>query len=433
MSINLTDWLLSEVGTGTDSMAGIPAGPPTGQPTMGGPIPQQGGDPSITNPAPQTMAPPTQKQELPDASSDPQVPDMPEQKEEKDFEGWKKEFLVASIKGDVQELKDMLKQMDGRDLDAYQDKFVYDNTQIIFLREHSNIDKASKEVRKLIKEELDHNNPASTVVNHLATVLQTQPLLSSCFVKLSGMSSIKSDIHRKFIASLLGAVQVGSGSYNEDLIYNEKDYSIRISTRFNSRFGDVHIGAWSLKSDDPRRYLKDPELKRLEDAGSPEEKDVLRRRVVMESIAEAFKTRAFIINVTNTDGTVYTLGWDIGTSLKNAYTEGKLIVRVINDDSAEAMIDDDGNIVSFPDMKIMYLQKTGDTDENGKPETKEVEFIAKKMGNLFLTAPLPVIKEASSSFQGFVFKESPYSGASTDLSRLRACHPSVAEILLRIC
>jgi hypothetical protein len=435
MTINLDDWLVTEVGTGTDSQTGIPGGPPTTQPTMGGMPPQQGGPtPNIANPPPDQMGQPPKKQDLPDVASDPQIPDMPDDTgdKEQDFEAWKKNFIVESVKGDVEVLKQEIMNVRDRDLDPYQRKFVEDNLQILFLREHSNVDKASKEIRKLLKEELDHNNPGTTVVNHMNTVLQEQPLLNSCFIKLTGLMSMKGDVHRKFIAALLGAVQVGSGAYNEDLIYNEKDYSIRISTRFNSRFGEVHLGQWSLKQDDPERYLKPPELKRLDD-GSPEEKDVLRRRVVMESIAEAFKTRAFIVNVVGTDGTIYTLGWDLATSLKQAYTEGKLVVRTKEDDSAEAMIDDDGAIVPFMDLKIMYVQKTGEQDENGKPETREVEFISRKYGQLFLSAALPVVKEASGSFAGIAFKEMPWQGNPTDLRTLSRCVPSLPEILMRQC
>lgn len=432
-SINLDDWLVNEVGTGTDSATGIPGGLPMTQPTMGG-MPPAANDPSIANPPPQEMGTPPQQQEMPDVASDPQVPDMPEDMndEEQDFNTWRKKFIVSSIEGDVEKLKDMIHQVRDNDLDSYQRKFVEDNHQILLLREHANIDKASKEIRKLLKTEIDHNNPATTTVNHMISVLEQQPILNSCFIKLTGLLSMKGDIHRKFIAALLGGIQVGSGAHNEDIIFNEKDYSIRISTRFNSRFGDVHLGEWTLREDDPERYLKNAELKRLED-GSPEEKEVLRRRIIMESISETFKTRAFIINVVGTDGTIYTLGWDLASSLKSAYTEGKLVVRCKHDDTAEAMIDDEGTIVPLMDIKILYSQDTGDVDEEGKPEKKEVEFIARKNGQLFLVAPLPIIKEASGAFQGIVFKEMPWQGSPTDLKSLSRCVPSVSEMLMRQC
>lgn len=434
--INIEDWLVQHekklvreqgaYATGTDA-GDTAAGPPMTDPNQ--PMPQGGGDPNVANMPPDEMgAQPGEE----DFSADPQHPDMPEEKKHLDFEQWKKEFLNSAVKGDVQEMKDLIMDVRDRHLDAYQRKFVEDNLQVIFLREHSNIDKASKEIKKLIKDDLDHNNPGTSVANHIVEVLETVPLLNNVYIKLTGLYSMKADMHRKFIAALTGSVQVGSGASTEDIIYNEKDFSIRMSTRFNARFGDVYIGNWSLRTDDPQRYLKPPELQRLEE-GSPEEKDVLRKRVVLESIAETFKTRAFIINITGTDGTVYTVGWDIATSLKAAYTDGKLVVRTKQDDGSEAMIDDDGAIISFVDLKIMYVKETGEADEDGKPYKKEREFITRRQGQIFLTADMQIIKEAASSFPGIVIRETPYVGNPSDLKVLQRCVPSAPEILMRQC
>lgn len=435
--INLDDWILSEeeaMGTGTSEPSGIPGNPGVDTMSLGaGPVPQQGGDPNINNQT-QKMDQTPKQQKIPDVDSDPKTPDMPDDMDEKgpDFESWKKHYLVESIKGDVEKLKDMLLDVRSRNLDDYQRKFVEDNLQIIFLRENANINKISKEIRKALKTELDHNNPATSIVSHMTQTINETPLVNNVFIKLTGLLGQKADLHRKFIASLIGAVQVSGGGANEDLIYNEDDYSILISTRFNAKFGDVYLGDWCLKQDDPERYLKAPELKRLQD-GSPEEKDVLRRRIIMESISETFKTRAFIINVVGTDGTIYTLGWDMSSSLKTAYTEGKLIVRTTQTDSSEAMITDDGDIVPFMDLKIVYNEKTGETDENGKPEMREVDFITKKNGRLMLTAPLPIIKQASGAFQGIIFKETPWQGNPSDLVNIQRCHPNASECLLRTC
>jgi hypothetical protein len=193
----------------------------------------------------------------------------------------------------------------------------------------------------------------------------------------------------------------------------------------------MYIGNWALRTDDPERYLKPPELQRLED-GSPEEKDVLRRRVVMESIAETFKTRAFIVNIAETDGTIYTIGWDIATSLKSAYTDGHLVVRTNKADSSMAMIDDDGAIISFVDLKVMFVKHGGEV-EDGKPKGKEHEFIAWRNGQLFLVATLQVLKQASASFPGMVIRETPYTGNPSDLKVLQRCVPTVADVLMRQC
>lgn len=47
---------------------------------------------------------------------------------------------------------------------------------------------------------------------------------------------------------------------------------MKISTRFNSKFGAIDLGRWTLQQDDPQKYLADPELEKL-DSGAPEEKE----------------------------------------------------------------------------------------------------------------------------------------------------------------
>jgi len=412
-------------------MAGgtAPVDPNSGIPGQGSP-----NDPNVAAPAPPQADPPPKQQQnsMPDVSNDPAAPDMPDQKDDQDFEKWKNNFFRETTKGEVGNLIDLIHQVRDLDLDSYPRKFVEDNLQICFLRQNANIDKASKEIRKMIKNDLDQNNPSVSLVNHITNTLQSMPELNNIFIKLKGLLGMKGDLHRKFIASIIGGVQVGSGGNTEDVIYNERDYSIRLSTRYNDKWGRVDLGKWSLREDDPERYLTEPEQRRLED-GSPEEKDVLRRRVVMESIAEEFKRRGFVINVVGQDGTIYTLGWDLSGSLRGAYTDGKLLVKTIQSDNSEAMIDDQGAIIPYIDIKIKYVTNANGVDEDGKPAKEEHDFMERIDGMLFLTADFKILKEASTSFTGIVLKETPYSGNPSDLRVLQRCIVSAPECLMRQC
>ena len=426
----LQEWLAEASG---DVASGQPPMGVPGMPGQAGPVPPQG-DPNVAKPAPPDSdpAPKMQQNDMPDISGDPQYPDMPQEIDEKDFEQWKDAYFKESIKGDVQSLEDMIKQVRDLDLEPYPRRFVEDNLQICFLMENANIDRASKEIRKLIKEDLDQNNPSVSLVNHIDDTLKTMPELNNIFIKLKGLLSSKADLHRKFIASVIGGVQVGNGGNNEDIIFNEKDYSIRISTRYNDKWGKVDLGNWALREDDPDRYLTEPEQHRLEE-GSPEEKDVLRRRIIMESMAELFKKRGFIINVVGQDGTIYTLGWDLSSSLKSAYTDGKLVVKTIQSDNSEAMIDNDGNIIPFVDVKVKYVKQGGGVDEDGKPAKEEHDFMERIDGILFLTAQFHILKEAASSFNGIVLKETPYTGNPSDLRVLMRCVPNATMMLMQQC
>jgi hypothetical protein len=375
-----------------------------------------------------------QTQAQDDVSQDPEAPDMPEESDDNlDFEVWKSNYFKESIKGDAAKLMEMLSPMRERDeMEPYQRKFVDDNWNVQLLRANANIASASKNIRKSIKDQLDKNNPATSVVNHVFQGLEPVPGLNEAFIRMMGYSGNKGEIHRKFLAALTGSVQVSSSPDKENIIFNDKEYSIKMSTRLNSEWGEVALGSWSLREDDPERYLSEPELKRLSE-GSPEERDVLRRRIVVESIAKQFDEQAFIINVVDDSGTIYYLGWDMSNALRGAYAEGKVLVKTVKSENSEAMITDDGQIVPMIDLKIYFVKETGGQDEYGNPELDEIEFMEKRNGMLFLTAGLSTIKEAAEAMQGTEFKEFPYPGNPSDLKVLKRCVYSVHDLLMRQC
>jgi hypothetical protein len=401
------------------------------------PPPEVKGNSDALPPGDEQQMPEQPAEETPDqedVSEDPQAPDMPEEKDESpDFEVWKSNFFKESTKGDASKLMDMISPMrDKETLEPYQRKFVDDNWNIQLLRMNSNVVAASKQIRKSIREQLDKNNPSTSVVNHIYNTLESVPSLNETFIKMMGYSGNKGELHRKFIAALTGSVQVSSSPDKENIIFNEKEYSIKMATRLNSDWGEVALGSWSLREDDPERYLSAPELKRLSE-GSPQERDVLRRRIVIESIAKQFEEQSFIIDVVNDEGTIYHLGWDMSNALRGAYTEGKVVVKAVKSENSEAMISDDGQIVPMVDLRIYFVKETGGQDEFGNPEMDEIEFMERRNGMLFLTAGLVTIKEASESMQGTELKEVPYPGNPSDLKALKRCVYSTHDLLMRQC
>lgn len=410
-------------------------GVPSTDPAAGGqgsaanvpPADQQQQDPSKEMPKP-----PTGEQEnTEDITDDPHQPDMPDHEEDKDFEDWRNEFFKLSIKGDAQEMADSCKTMRDRDLDPTQRKFVEDNLHISWLRQDPNVDKLSKSVRKLIKQQIDKNYPSTSIMQHIVNSMSEQPTSYEMFYKLPGFYGMKGDLHRKVVAAVLGAVQIGGGGSREDLVFNEKDYSINVSTRFSTEWGEITLGKWAIQVDDPERFLEEPELARLKD-GAPEERTVLRHRIVLNSIAERFKTRAFLVHVVNPDGTIHALAWDLGDSLMAGYRDGKLVVRTKSSEAAEAIIDDDGNVIPISDLTIRYVKETGKRDDTGAPYKHEVEFMERINGMLYLTADLETIRDMS-NMQGVFFHEIPFNGNPSDMKAFTRCVPSLSELLMRRC
>ena len=220
----LYDWLNEDLTNPGETVAGqssgaipgmqVPASDPSANPQMAQDIQAQNAQSQMQPEQPESDQPQPQNVDAPNSQGEPQdpvAPDMPEEnKSENNFETWKIAYFKSSVKGDVGLLMDGIHQIRDMELDSYPRKFVEDNLQILFLRQHSNIEKASKEIRKLIRSELDQNNPSVSLAKHLFTVLQPMSELSSVFIKLKGTLGMKGDLHRKYIASLLGAVQVGS-------------------------------------------------------------------------------------------------------------------------------------------------------------------------------------------------------------------------------
>jgi hypothetical protein len=398
----------------------------------------EGGSPQGEQPPQEGQPPadvPDEAQSPPeDVSEDPETPEMPEEKdEEKDFEVWKSNYFKESIKGDATRLMELVSPLRSREgLEPYQRKFVDDNWNIQLIRQNANVAEASKQIRKSIRDQLDRSNPATSVANHIFNTLQTVPTLNETFIRMMGYTGNKGELHRKFMAALTGSVQVSSSPDKENIIFNEKEYSIKMSTRLNSEWGEVSLGSWGLREDDPERYLSEPELRRLSE-GSPQERDVLRRRVVIESIAKHFDEQAFLINVVSDDGTIYHLGWDMSNALRGAYAEGKVLVKTVKSENSEAMISDEGEIIPMVDLKIYFVKETDEQDEQGNPRMEETEFMERRNGMLFLTAGLVTVREAAGAMQGTDFKETPYQGNPSDLKALKKCVYSAHDMLMRQC
>lgn len=385
-------------------------------------------DPSVNvNNQPDQMG--SEPKEMPE---EPFSPDIPEPKEKVNFISWRNQYYKEIIKGDPNKLIDMINQIRDDDLDPYQRKFVEDNLQVQFLRQISNIEACGTKIRKAVVDQLDPSNPSNTITNQIINEVSQDPKISNTYIRLVGMQGMKGDLHRKFTAALLDAVQVGSGGQNEDLIFQEKNYSIKISTRFNNKFGNFDLGNWTLVSSDAKSYLSSSELDRME-TGAPEERDVLRKRVIIESISSNFKKRAFLINSVDDDGTIYFLGLDLSNAIRHGYDLGKFNIKIHQDENSPASIDNKGQIVDLYDIKVVYQKATGEVDEAGYPITKDFDFLVQKDGVLYLDATTDIVKEVSSAVQGINFQSIPYTGNPSDIPALTRCRPSVPEILMRSC
>ena len=348
-----------------------------------------------------------------DVTQDPQEIEEPQQGQAKDFEVWRHEFFELAKKGDTGQMIDAIGVVRDRPgLGAPQKKFVEDNLQIWMYRQ--DIEQQADQIRKLVNKDFDITNPGTTLMQHICAVMEENTAMIQVPIKLTGTFAWKSDIHRKWVAALLGAVQEGGGASRHDLVLNDDEWSVEISTRFYAEFGEIDMGKWSLAVNDAEKFLSQSEFKALED-GSPGYKRELRRKIVISSIAERFARRAFLIHVCHTDGTLYSIGWDAGDCIKAAYRAGKLEVRAKGTKDKDCKIAKDGAITPLEETRIFYVKDTGELDENGNISTIEVPFIEERSGKLYVIADGNTLRDAASNMSGLFFRELPYSGNPTDI------------------
>jgi hypothetical protein len=363
---------------------------------------------------------------------DPNSPDMPEENDEVEFNSWKNEYFKLAVQGDTDKMLDSIDTIRNHDLKASQTKFVEDNFQILLLRQDANFDKVSKSIRRSIKTDVDKDHPGVSMMQIISQELDPNPVLSEILVKLFGFHGLKGELHRKFLAALTGSVQVGGGASKEDIVFNDKDFSINISTRMASDFGEINLGKWSLQDDDTHKFLAEPEVARLQE-GSPEERKALIHRVVMSSIAEKFKKRAFLIHVVSETGNVYSIGWDLGDSLQSAYKEGKLIVKSDDSDDADVSINEAGELVPLKNLGIYAKMPDSEIGDNGETEEKTVPFIENRSGTLYFVADMDTMNSMGGNLAGMSFQNKPYTGSPVEFKNLTRCIPSMTELLLRRC
>ncbi len=365
-----------------------------------------------------------------DQVKEPTDPDLPEEDEDKDFELWRGEFIELSSKLNIKDCLESLRPWKDKvsDLEPPQAKFVNDNYAIFNYLQDPLIYESMKEIRNLIKEQLDKTYPGTVLMQHLTTVIGKKDPLQQVLIKLFAAYGMKADLHRKYVAALLCAVQTGGGNRIWDLVYCEKDFTINIDTRFVTDFGRIELGRWSLKTSDPDQILSDSELDQLKD-GSPDMRQSLRRRVTLESFANHFKKRSLLVHINHPEGGTHCVGWDLGESLLAGYHDGRIVVRSHQSDQKRANITESGDIVPLLDTDFLYVQETGETDDSGNPEAVEVPFIEIRDNVAYLVADKKTLENAGAVLNGMFIKEIPYNGNPSDLKGIRDSIPNLDAIL----
>jgi hypothetical protein len=263
--------------------------------------------------------------------------------------------------------------------------------------------------------------------------------IKNSMIKLPSFYSMKADLYRKMICAVSNGVQIGSGGTLEDIFIPlaEGGVGVKLCTRCYTDFGNIEIGEWSVKFNDPEKYLAEEELEKLNVSGSPEEKEILRKRVVIESVADKFTDKVYIILIVSPeDGSRTEIGFNFSKLLKQGWQNGIISVEFkANIGKGQAAIDVDGQLIDLQDIIIDYIHENPDElDEEGRPVKEKIEFIRQKSGSLYVT----ITREEfdlfiNESVEGLFHQTKHPEFDKGQLTVIQRCVPDIKEILLKQC
>ncbi len=263
--------------------------------------------------------------------------------------------------------------------------------------------------------------------------------VKEALIKLPAFYAMKADLFRKIICSLTNGVQIGSGGQLEDIFIPvaENGIGIKLSTRCYTDFGNIEIGKWMVQFNDPEKYLAEEELEKLNNTGSPEEKEVLRKRVVVESIAHKFKDKIYIVLIVNPNvGTRREIAFNFSELIRDGWKNGYISVEFkASVNKGDAGIQIDGELVDLQDIVLDFVRENPDElDEEGLPVKEHIEFINHKHGKLYISITNEDFSDFASNAQSGLFtNEKNFDQGPDQLLTIQRCIPDIKEILLKKC
>ena len=444
----------------------------------------------VDNVGPVNSDPSPENQEMDDFTSEPEI----------DFQAEKIDYMNLALGQKHDEMMDKLLEMrDIENLSPGEYKFIEDNINVLSLSRDIDFADAQKKIYKRIKEqfapladpgdgvEIPEIEPSGTApgaeagitisqepteqpqysaehynsgqglkslteaTNELGEIsgLEMYSIISqeieryeeikNSLLKLPSFYSMKADLFRKILCSVLNGVQIGSGGTLEDIFIplREDGVGIKACTRCYTDFGNIEIGKWTLNFDDPEQYLSEEELKKLNIDGSPEEREVLRKRVVIESLADKFIDKIYLILIVDpNNGSRTEVGINFSELLREGWKNGNISINFkASVGKGEAAINQDGELIDLKDIVVNYIKENPDNlDEEGAPVKEEIELMKQKNGNLYISAPREDFENFVNTVEAGIFFDKKHPEFDKEqLTVIQRCVPDIKEFLLKKC
>lgn len=181
------------------------------------------------------------------------------------------------------------------------------------------------------------------------------PEMNAAIQRLPMLGPDKNNLYRQIGAALTRGVVVPGVQGGEVLFFDKEKEIKRSIFQAYSDWGYMKLGKINIKRDSLKEYLTGDEIQKIE-KGSPEEKRVLRNRLVIEAIASQLGGITYSILVIDPDSG----NWDALTFdsewFRSAYEAGQItVIESFEDPDGNLYIDDDYDLVSVNNWGIALL------------------------------------------------------------------------------
>jgi hypothetical protein len=279
--------------------------------------------------------------------------------------------ILKKSPDDKQALESFLKMNAGKDSASSFRTFISSNLSAVSLLEETVIKESQKVIRR--------GKSAEDMVANLESELTGRNEYKECVQRISALGGNRGNAWRQLIAAMCGGVIVPGpvGSEVHIPIGRKKNAeSLILRPQAYLGWGAIDLGRVIITSDSSREYLGSEEQSKLI-GGAPEEKRVLRNRMVIEAICDQLGNGIYAILVVSEEGPWQTAYFD-SEMFREAYEAGILtVIEPHTEPGSTIAFNSDGEPVELVSWGLASIDKE---DSTINPSTGEKVYEAIQIG-----------------------------------------------------
>jgi hypothetical protein len=318
----------------------------------------------------------------------------------------------------------LLAMRDGAEGSAHR-TFVEMNLSAISLLEETVVVDAQKKIRRGKNADSSPHDVFESMEEELSGVKE----LSEAVQRISALGASRGSAWRQLVAALCGGAIVPGptgGEVHVPVGGKKQKAVVVMRPQAYLGWGAVDLGGVTMTSESPDEYLGGEERVKLSN-GSPEERRVLRGRMVIEAIADQLGGGTFTILVVSQAGSWTTAYFD-GDLFREAYESGTITVIEPHPKVGGSLcFDGDGNVVVASTWGLAVVDRdSGITDPATGVMRYDAEQVAENKGDR-----LVYISDGDKlGIVGASVYDHPWVGDAESLGSLRGSVPTARMTLM---